>query len=92
MDPLVRYYLPEALGGRGDNGIGPIYSNPPFLLRGHGIGSFFGRLWLWYLPPLLWQGAKALGSEAIVTGRNISSDMAQITDPNTKMRDIVVET
>ena len=30
-----------------------------------------------------------MGSEAIVTGRNIISDMAQNTDPNTKICDIV---
>jgi len=42
MDPLVRYYLQQA--GRGKHeGIGPIYATEPFLQRGYGIGSFFGR-------------------------------------------------
>jgi hypothetical protein len=88
MDPLVRYYLHQAGRGRGVNVIGPIYSNP-FLQRGHGIGSFLGGLWRSYVRPLLWHGAKAVGSEAIVTGGNIITDMAQNTDPNAKIRDIV---
>ena len=41
-----------------------------------------------FLGGLPWQGATAVGSEAIVTGRNIT-DMAQNTDPNAKIRDIV---
>ena len=48
-----------------------------------------GGLWRSVVLPLLWQGAKAMGSEAIVTGRNIITDMAQNTDPNPKIRDIV---
>ena len=62
--------------GRGDNGIGPTYGNPPFLQRGHGICSFLGGLWRSFVRPLLWQGAKAVSSDAIVTERNIISDMA----------------
>ena len=86
MDPLVRYYLHQAGRGRGDDGIGPIYSNPHFLQRGHGIGSFLGGLWRSSVRPLLWQGAKTVGSEALVTGRNIISDMA---NPDAKIRDVV---
>ena len=37
----------------------------------------------------MWQGAKNVGSEALVTGRNIISDMARNTDPDEKIRDIV---
>lgn len=36
MDPLARYHIYQTGRGRGDNAIGPIYSNPPFLPRGHG--------------------------------------------------------
>ena len=35
---------------------------------------------------LLWQSAKAMGSEVLVTGRNIINEMA---DPNAKLRAIV---
>ena len=35
---------------------------------------------------LLWQGAKTVGSKALVTGRNIISDMA---NPDAKIRDVV---
>ena len=70
MDLLVRYYLHQAVRGRGVNGMGPIYTNPHFLQRGHGIGTFLGGLWRSFVRPLLWQGVKAVGSEAIVTGRN----------------------
>jgi hypothetical protein len=34
-------------------------------------------------------GCKAMGSEALVTGRNIITDMARNTDPNAQLRDIV---
>jgi len=86
MDPLVRYYLHQAGRGHGDNGIGPIYSNPPFLQHGHGIGSILGGLWRSFVRPLLWHGAKTVGSEALAAGRNILTDM---TDPNAKFRDVV---
>ena len=89
MDPLVRYYLHQVRRGRVDSGIGSIYSTPPFLQRGHGIGSFLGGLWRSYVRPLLWQGAKAMGLEAIVTGRNIFVDMAQNTDPNARIRNLL---
>jgi len=89
MDPLVRYYVHQAGRDRGGNGIGPIYSNSSFLQIGHGFGSILGMLWRSFVCPLLWQCAKAMGSEAIVTGRNIITDMAQNTDPKPKIRDIV---
>jgi len=34
-------------------------------------------------------GCKAMGSEALVTGQNIITDMARNTDPNAKIRDIL---
>ena len=45
MHPLETYYL--NLAGRGlpsAPGIGPIYSAPIYLQRGHGIGNFLGTL------------------------------------------------
>ena len=71
MDPLVRYYVHQAGRGYAGNGIGPIYSNPPFLQRDHGIGSKMGGLWRSFVRPLFWHGAKTVGSEALATGRNI---------------------
>ena len=91
MDPLVRYYLHQAGAGavRADSGNGSIYSIPPFLQCDHGIGNFLGGLWRSYVRPLLWQGANAASSVAIVTGRNIIGDMARNTVPNARIRDIV---
>jgi len=54
-------------GERGDSGIGPIYSVPPFVQRGHGIGSSLRGLWR-TVRPVLWSGAKSLGREALRTG------------------------
>ena len=86
MDPLVRYYLHQAGRCHADNGIGPIYKIPPFLQRGHGIGSILGGLWLSFVRPLFWHGAKTVGSEALAAGRNILTDMAE---PSAKFRDVV---
>ena len=52
MDPLIRYYVHQAGRGSGDNGIEPIYNDPPFI-HGHGIGSFLGELWRSCVP---WYG------------------------------------
>ena len=46
----------------------------------------FRGLWRSFLRPLLWQRAKAMVSEALVTGRNIITDMV---DPKAKIRYIV---
>ena len=86
MDPLVRYYLQQVGRGHGENGIGPIYCNPPFIQRGHGIGSILGGLWPSFVRPLLWHGAKTVGSEALASGQNIITDK---TDPDAKFRDVV---
>jgi len=83
---LVRYYIHQAGRGQGDKGIGPIYSNPPFIQRSHGIGSILAGLWRSFVRPLLWHGAKTVGSEALAVGRNIITDM---TDPDAKFRDVV---
>jgi len=86
MDPLVRYYLHQAGRVHGDNGKGPIYSNPPFIQRGHRIGSILHGLWRSFVRPLLWHGAKTVGSEALAAGRNILTDML---DSDVKFRDVV---
>jgi len=83
MDPLVLYYRRQAGCGRED--IGSMYSTPPFVQRGHGLGSVLGGLFR-TLRPILWIGAKsigkqtlkALGREALRTGTNIIRDIAKI--------------
>ena len=76
MTPLRQYYIRQAGGGRGgDSGIGSIYSVPPFVQRGHGIGSFLRGLWR-TVRPVLWSGAKSLGREALRTGGNIGTEIA----------------
>ena len=74
--------------GRNDTGIGPIYSTPPFLQRGHGIGNFFGSLFR-SVKPILWSGAKALGRESFRTGGKILSDIAENRSPEVSAGDIV---
>ena len=45
MDPLLKYYIRQAGGGRhSENWVGPIYIFPSFMQRGHGIGSFLSGL------------------------------------------------
>jgi len=88
MTPLGQYYVHQAGGGRGgDSGIGPIYSVPPFVQRGHGIGSFLRGLWR-TVRPVLWSNAKSLGREALRTGGKIMTDIAD-NPAQTRIRDIV---
>ena len=76
-DPLLQYYLHQA--GRGSHGgIGPIYSVPPFLQRGHGLGSFLSGLFR-LVRPVLWSGVKAVGRETLRTGGSILFDLAYNT-------------
>ena len=42
MDPLVWCYIHQADRSNHDD-MGPIYTSPPLLQRGYGIGRFFGR-------------------------------------------------
>ena len=90
MFPLKLYYRKQAgAGGGSDHGIGRIYSTPPFLQRGHGIGDFFGSLFRWVMPIIL-SGVKALGRETLRTGGDILSDIAE-AKPTTSLqaKDIV---
>jgi len=77
MTSLGQYYIHQAGGGgRGsDSGIGPIYSVPPFIQRGHGIGSFLRGLWR-TVRPVLWSSAKYLGRKALRTGGKIMTEIA----------------
>ena len=86
MHPLKLYYRKQAGGGGGgsEHGIGPIYSTPPYLPRGHGIGDFFGSLFRW-VRPIIWSGVKALGRETLRTGGDILSDIAE-SKPTTSFR------
>ena len=71
----------------GDSGIGPIYSVPPFVQRGHGIGSFLRGIWR-TVRPVIWSNVKSLGRKALHTGGKI---MTNIVDnlAQTRVRDIV---
>jgi len=76
MHPLTKYYIHQAGGG---GGIGPIYSLPPFIQSGHGIGDYLGPLFRFFKPMLFRgakAGAKALGRAALQTGSHILSDIA----------------
>jgi len=89
MDPLVQYYRRQAGCGRED--IGPIYSTPPSVQRGHDLGSFLSGLFR-TLSPILWnddksmgkETLKALGSQALHTGGMILTDIAENPQPETK--------
>jgi hypothetical protein len=92
---FTQYYLTQAvLGGRGIRGIGPVYSAPPFLKKGHGIGNILWSLFQAFRPHM-WQAAKTvgveslkiLGREALRAGTNIVHDIAQ--NPQTDPTDIV---
>jgi hypothetical protein len=97
MNRLVKYYVSQAGhgNGRGDSsGIGPMYSIPPFVQRGHGFGNLLSGL-IWMFRPTLWSGAKtvgrhtfkALGSEALRTGGKILQDIAE--NPQVSSHDII---
>jgi len=73
MNPIVWYYLHQAGRCYGGTNIGPIYSVPHFIHRGHGIGSVLTGFWRW-IKPILWSGAKSLGRESMRTGGKILAD------------------
>ena len=93
MNPLTRYYIHQVGGGGGGgsgDGIGPIYSVPPFVQRGHGLGSLFGRSFrsirtLFFSD--LRNAGKALGTEALRTGGKILTDIAD--NPQTGIKEII---
>jgi len=82
MNPLTRNYIHQAGGGGGSSGsggVGPIYSVPPFVQQGHGLGSLLGGLFR-SIRPLFSSGlrtaGKALCREALRTGGKILTDIA----------------
>ena len=76
-DPLLLYYLHQADRGS-HSGLGPIYSVPPYLQRGHEFGSFLSGLFR-LVRAVLWSGVKAVGRETLLTGGRILSDLADNT-------------
>ena len=88
MNPIERYYFNQAGRGYGDTDIGPVYSVPHFIQRGHGIGSVL--FWRW-IKPILWSGAKILGRESVRTGGRILADLSQNTNSEVTPRDIVAK-
>ena len=91
MNPLTRYYIHQAGGGGGSGGgVGPIYSVPPFVQRGHGLGSLLGGLFR-KIRPFFFSGlhidGKALGREALRTGGKILTDIAD--NPQTGIKEII---
>jgi hypothetical protein len=86
MNRLVRYYLRPA--GRGsDSVVGPIYSVPPFVQRGHELDDILVGIWC-VDTPLMWSGTKTRGQETLRTGGKILTDIAD-KRPDTPKRDIV---
>ena len=82
----MKYYVRQAGGGSGDNGVGPIYTVPPFVQRGRGIGSFLSGLFR-AVRPILWSGAKVMGKEALGTSGKILTGIAD--NPNVGGREII---
>jgi len=92
MNPLTRYYIHQAGGGGAGSGggVGPIYSVPHFVQRGHGLGSLLGGLFR-SIRTLFFSGlrtaGKALSREALRTGGKILTDIAH--NPETRIKEII---
>jgi len=81
MHRLETYYLNQA--GRGipsATAIGPIYSAPLYLQRGHGIDNFLGTLFR-FVRPLVWTVGR--------TGGKIITDIAKNKSPDVTAQDII---
>ena len=89
MNRLTRYYINQA-GGGGSGEVGTIYSVPPFVQRGNGLGSFLGGLFR-SIRPFFFFGirtaGKALGREALRTGGKILTHKAD--NPQTGIKEII---
>lgn len=72
----LAYYDNQIGGGRHIPGV---FVGAPYQ-RGHGIGSFLGGLFRSVLP-LLRQGAKAIGKEALRTGLHVIEDVSGNNKP-----------
>jgi len=90
MNPLTRYYIHQAGDAGTGGGVGPIYSVPPFVHRGQGLGSLLGGLFrsirLLFFSGLRTAG-KAFGREALRTGGKIPTDIAD--NPHTEIKEII---
>ena len=94
-EPSGKYYINQAGGGEGE--VGPIYSVPRFIQRGHGIGDVLGTIFrsVRYVTSYLFSGfksagkeaAKSLGREDLRTGGKILSEIAD--NPQTSYQDII---
>jgi len=75
---------------RQGGGVGPIYSVPPLVQRGYGLGSLLGGLFRSIRPLFfsrLRNTGKALGREARRTGGKILTDI--VDKPQTGIKDII---
>lgn len=77
--PYLHYYSHQA-----GSGVGAIYKGAPYQ-RGHGIGSFLGGLFRSVLP-LLKNGAKVVGKEALSAGVGLLSDMINVQPMDESVR------
>lgn len=77
--PYLHYYSHQA-----GSGMGVIYKGAPHQ-RGHGIGSFLGGLFRSVLP-LLKNGAKVMGKEALNAGVGLLSDMLNVQPMNESVK------
>ena len=77
MHPLEVYCLRQAGRGQYETGIGPIYSTPPFLQRGHGMGFFRQFISLGYTRLL--ELSQAFRTREFCSGCKILSDMPILT-------------
>jgi len=91
MLPLETYYLNQA--GRAlppAPGIGPIYSAPLYLQRGHGIGSFFGTPFR-FVRPLIWTVGGTGCKIIAVIAKNTSSYVSAEDIISKHVGDVVTE-
>ena len=88
-DPLFQYNLHQA-GHGSHTGLRPIYSIPPFVQRGHWIGSFLSGIFL-VVWPVFWSGVKSVGRETLLTGGKILSDLADNMAGDVKPRHIIAK-
>jgi len=76
MPPLEMYFLNQT--GRclsSVPGIGPIYSAPLYVQRGHGIGNFLGTLFS-FVRSLLWTVGRTGGKIITYIAKNNSPDVS----------------
>jgi hypothetical protein len=83
MDRYTQHYANQSGGGE----IGPLYKASFRVQRGHCIGSFFRGLFR-FVKPLLYSGAKAVGTDALKSGSNIVTDLLE-REPDRKVGDIL---